>query len=227
MRKVFGINGSPRKNWNTAAMLRRALDGAETAGAATDMVHLYDLNFKGCGSCFVCKRKSSFKDGRCGLRDDLSPILEQAMECDVLLMASPIYLSDVTGVMRSFWERLIFMNLAYDANARSVCAKSISCGLIYTMNIQPNMVNQWGYAAMFESHVSIFKILNGAVEYVTACDTYQFDDYSRYHAPMFDAAHKKLVRDKIFPVDCEKAYRMGERLVEGLGPEAPEETEAS
>jgi hypothetical protein len=44
---------------------------------------------------------------------------------------------------------------------------------------------------------------------------------------MFDVAHKKLVRDKIFPMDCEKAYRMGERLVEGLGPEASEGTETS
>jgi multimeric flavodoxin WrbA len=203
-------------------MLRRALDGAEAAGAAAETVHLYDLNFKGCVSCFRCKRNSSFRDGRCGLADDLSPVLERVMECDVLLMGSPIYLSDVTGVMRCFWERLIFMNLAYDAEMRSVCPRPVSCGLIYTMNISSEMAEQWGYSALFESHARSFRILNGEVEYVTACDTYQFDDYAGYHAPMFDAAHKKHVRDSIFPLECDRAYRMGERLVMQLGSEEAE-----
>lgn len=58
MVKVLAINGSPRKNWNTDTLLQKALAGAKSVGAQTDAVHLYDLNFKGCTSCFACKRKN-------------------------------------------------------------------------------------------------------------------------------------------------------------------------
>ena len=50
---VLAINGSPRKNWYTATLLEQALAGAAETGAETELVHLYDLNFKGCTSCFA------------------------------------------------------------------------------------------------------------------------------------------------------------------------------
>ena len=52
---VIAINGSPRKNWNTATLLNKALEGASSQGATTELIHLYGLNFKGCVSCFACK----------------------------------------------------------------------------------------------------------------------------------------------------------------------------
>jgi multimeric flavodoxin WrbA len=45
--KVMAINGGPRKKWNTAILLGKALEGAESQGAVTELVHLYDLTFKG------------------------------------------------------------------------------------------------------------------------------------------------------------------------------------
>lgn len=52
--KALFINGSPRKNGNTAKLLQRAMEGARDAGAEVEMVNLYDhsLNYKGCMSCF-------------------------------------------------------------------------------------------------------------------------------------------------------------------------------
>ena len=57
--KALFINGSPRKNGNTAQLLKRAMDGAREAGAEVELVNLYDrsLNYKGCMSCFACKVK--------------------------------------------------------------------------------------------------------------------------------------------------------------------------
>ena len=56
MMKALFINGSPRKNGNTAKLLQRAMEGAEAAGAEVEWVNLYDrkLNIKGCMSCFAC-----------------------------------------------------------------------------------------------------------------------------------------------------------------------------
>ena len=67
---VMAINGSPRKKWNTATLLEHALAGAAAKGAQTEMIHLYDLNFKGCTSCFACKLKGGKSEGRCALKDE-------------------------------------------------------------------------------------------------------------------------------------------------------------
>ena len=63
MTKALFINGSPRKNGNTAQLLKRAMDGAREAGAEVELVNLYDrsLNYKGCMSCFACKIKGARK----------------------------------------------------------------------------------------------------------------------------------------------------------------------
>jgi len=45
--KVLAINGSPRKKWNTATLLEKALEGAASLSADTELVHLYDLDYKG------------------------------------------------------------------------------------------------------------------------------------------------------------------------------------
>jgi len=47
------IHGSPRKKANTATWLRKAIEGAESAGAKTELIHLYDLQYTGCVSCVL------------------------------------------------------------------------------------------------------------------------------------------------------------------------------
>ena len=62
---IMAFNGSPRKDWNTANLLNKALEGAASKGATTELIHLYDLNYKGCISCFACKTKNGKSYGRC------------------------------------------------------------------------------------------------------------------------------------------------------------------
>ncbi|MDR1109927.1 MAG: flavodoxin family protein [Deltaproteobacteria bacterium] len=214
--RVVGINGGPRKNWNTARLLEEALCGSASQGAATELVHLYDLDFKGCRSCFHCKTRENYLNGRCAQRDGLSPVLELLAGSTALVMGSPIYLADVTGALRSFIERFVFINLAYDQASPSVLEKGPSVGLIYTMNIPRESLGPFGYSVLFKSHLDFFSRLNGpTIEQLASCDTLQFDDYSRFHAPMFDEAHKREVRERRFPEDLAQAFGMGVRLAAG------------
>ena len=210
--KAIAINGSPRKNWNTATLLKKALEGAESAGAETEMVHLYDLDFKGCTSCFFCKRKNSGFTGQCAMKDDLTPVLERAMASDVILFGSPIYIGYVTGEMKSFMERLLFMNLSYDSPSRTNFKGRISTGFIYTMGIPHDAIDKSGYQFIFDTNKNIMHRLNGDSEYIISADNYQFDDYSKYFASNFDEKHKAAVKAEIFPEDCRKAFEMGARL---------------
>lgn len=211
--KAIAINGSPRKDWNTVTLLKKSLEGAASAGADTELFHLYDLDFKGCCSCFACKRKTSRLNGNCAIKDDLTEILERVIASDILLLGSPIYLGNITGEMKSFIERLIFANLSYDSADRSNFAGKIQTGFIYTMGLPHKMVEPSGYSYIFESNKSYLKLLNGHSEYIISADNYQFDDYSKYTASNFDEGHKADVRKEKFPVECQSAFEMGKKLV--------------
>ncbi|KJR44449.1 iron-sulfur flavoprotein [Desulfosporosinus sp. I2] len=212
MVKVLSINGGPRKNWNTDTLLQKALDGAKSVGAKTEAVHLYDLNYKGCTSCFACKRKNSKFVGHCAMQDDLSGVLEKVLESDVLFLGSPIYFGNVTGLMRSFLERLLFSNLSYNEGHRSVYPGKLSSGFIYTMNVPEEFLQRVNYEALFEQTKNSLQLLNGTSEFMISADTYQFDDYSKYEASMFNEKHKSQIKAEQFPLDCQKAFDMGARL---------------
>ena len=83
--KVLAINGSARKQWNTATLLNKALEGAASKGAQTELSHLYDLNFKGCTSCYECKLKNGPSFGR-ALKDELSVVLGKIEAADALIL---------------------------------------------------------------------------------------------------------------------------------------------
>jgi multimeric flavodoxin WrbA len=111
--KVIAINGSPRKKWNTSTLLEKALEGAASQGAETELIHLYDLDYKGCTSCFACKLKDGKSYGKCAMHDGLTKVLEMFVDVKAFILGSPIYFGTVTGEMRSFMERLLFPYLVY------------------------------------------------------------------------------------------------------------------
>ena len=210
--KVIAVNGSPRKNWNTAKLLQKALQGAESKGARTELIHLYDLNFKGCSSCFACKRKNSKWNGLCAMKDDLTEVLKKVLECNILLLGSPIYFGNITGEMRSFLERFLFPNLSYNAGQRSLFQGNITSGFIYTMNVTEDQAKLLHYESVFQQCASLLRLFNGASEILLSYDTYQFKDYSLYEASKFDETHKAKMKTEQFPKDSQKAFELGVKL---------------
>ena len=82
-------------------MAKRFCDTAEKLGAKVQTFVLNELHYRGCQACMGCKTKSD----KCVLQDDLTPVLESVREGDVLVMVSPVYLWDVSSLLRSFIER--------------------------------------------------------------------------------------------------------------------------
>jgi multimeric flavodoxin WrbA len=209
--KVIAFNGSPRKKWNTATLLEKALEGAASQGAETELIHLYDLNFKGCKSCFACKTKGGKSYGRCATKDDLTPILKRVEEANSIILGSPIYFGTASGEMRSFMERLMFPYLTYTHPPQSLFPKKIKTGFIYTMNATPERMKELG----FDQYIGLERLLQmlfGASESLFSFDTCQFEDYSKVVADLFDPEKKAKRREEIFPKDCEKAFEMGARF---------------
>lgn len=216
--KALFVNGSPRKNWNTHKMLASAMQGAQDAGAECELVHLYDIAFKGCVSCFACKVKNNKTGGLCAYRDDLRPVLEKAVASDVIVMGAPIYFSFPTGMLRSFMERLLFPIMTYSrdeaGNTIKLLDKKFYTATILTMNCPEGLAGQIGYPAIIEANSFGLKHVLGYTETLCAYDTYQFTDYSRYEANAFDAEAKKKHQEEHFSIDLQNAYDLGKRLVE-------------
>lgn len=222
--KAVLINGSPRKNWNTHKLLMEAERGAIEVGAVTETIHLYDLDYKGCVSCFACKLKESKTNGVCAIRDDLRPVLESIVDADVLIIGSPIYYGNLTAETLAFIERLLFPIMQYEIGEtgkpiRSL-PKSIKSGLILTMNASEEYW-QAGYNQRFLEFGGQLRWVLAEEEtslsgddfpIVYSSSTYQFSDYDKYRVTMFDPVERAEQREKQFPIDLKNAYELGRNL---------------
>ena len=209
---VLAICGAANKTRNTATMLKSAFDGATSVpGATGEIVYLYDLAFRGCIGCHSCKLLDESKFARCAMKDDLTPVLEKAIDADVLLIGAPMYFGDITGETRSFLERYLFPGLTYEKERRHTYPKYTKTGWVFTMNA-PGEV----YADFFAGLNKVMEMFIGDSEHVIACHTQQFEDYSKYAATMFDVDMIKKRHIEQFPKDVEAAFEMGKRLAKSV-----------
>lgn len=208
MKKVIMLNASPRKSWNTYKMCESFAKGVNESGADAEIINLYDIDFKGCRSCFACKLKGSKSFGKCGYPDGLTPVLDKISQADGVVLASPIYFGDVTGVARSLIERLFFPFFEYKAGYPSIAPKKLKTAVIYTMNVNEDMANEM-YSDLFNKVEGFMEIAFSKPERICAFDTYQFTDYDKYVCEVFDKNHKLKQKEEQLPKDLEKAYQAG------------------
>ena len=213
--KVYAINGSPRKNNNTATLLKKALDGvkASTPNAETEIINLYDLKYTGCKSCFACKLIDGKSYGKCAVRDDLYEVFEKLSKADGIIFGSPVYFGDITGQLRSFLERLLFPYLVYDNNYTSIAPKKMATAFIYTMNVPEERMKEFGYLQTFNAPESYVERIFTKPLVMYSNDTYQFSDYSKYKVECFSEELKKKHKEEQFPIDLENAFAIGKKLL--------------
>ncbi|HET6421225.1 MAG TPA: flavodoxin family protein [Geobacteraceae bacterium] len=211
---VLAINGSPRKKWNTATLLEKALEGAASTGAETELIHLYDLDFKGCTSCFACKLKGGKNYGKCAMDDELSPVLEALSDANAFVLGSPIYFGTVTGEMRSFMERLLFPYLTYTRPPGSLFERKIPTAFIYTMNVSQELMNEFHYNVHIGLNENLLRRTFGQAESLCSFETLQFEDYDKVVFSYFDPEERRERHKTVFPEDCRKAFELGARLVD-------------
>jgi multimeric flavodoxin WrbA len=207
---VVAFNGSPRKNSTTATLLKKALQGATSRGADTELVHLNDLSMKGCQACFSCKKRGGRSYGTCAQRDDMTPLYEKIERADALFFGSPIYFGAITAPAKAFVERL-YPYLNY-RDLSSNLPRKTRTGLIFTLGANDQEM------ALFDQHIRFvkiaFRMLFGSAETLVSTDTFHVKDYSKIVADYLETlVDRKLAhRQEQFPKDCDKAFEMGARF---------------
>jgi len=214
MKTIYAINGSPRKNKNTAKLLQSALDGVHAAaeGAQTEMIHLYDYEYQPCISCFACKRLGGKSYGQCAVKDDLKPLFEKLAQADGIIFGSPIYFASISAKLRGFLERFLFQYFVYDAEYSSLAPKKMPVAFIYTMNVSETAMRDLKYPEQFRYMELFTEKMFTRPKVLYSCDTYQFDDYSKYKMECFSEPAKAEHRDKQFPIDLHNAFALGSEL---------------
>lgn len=101
--KIIAINGSPKgKSSNTDILVKEFCKGAEEAGAAVEHVYLIEKEIKNCHGCFNCWTKTP---GKCIINDDMKEIRKKLLNKDIIIFATPLYVDNVTGIMKTFIDR--------------------------------------------------------------------------------------------------------------------------
>ncbi len=154
------------------------------------------------------------------MRDALRPVLEKADEADVVIVGSPIYFSYVTGELRSFLERFMFPHMTYmkdpdnPGQLKKVVKRKKAIGIVYTMNVPEQALDAYHYHDILDPQEATLCNIFGYAETLWVCNTYQYSDYSKYDCDLFNEPDKAAHRDTQFPIDCQKAFELGQRLVQ-------------
>ena len=109
--KVCIINGSPRRNGNTAELLKPFRERLLQLGAEIDDIFLKDYKVRPCLGCYACQNVSG--EYGCVQKDDAEAVWMRAGEADLLVLATPIYSWYCTAEMKALMDRHYGLNKYY------------------------------------------------------------------------------------------------------------------
>jgi multimeric flavodoxin WrbA len=162
--KVLGINASARKYGNTAKMLYIAMKAARDYGAETEVIHLYDYQLQPCMACYSDNLYECYYPKSCtfiGRKDDFRLIADKILESGAIIIATPVYWFNVSGILKTLIDRLTALeNVIYhvgksllDGKVAGVIAAGEEAGgaqalswLAFTLNMMGIHIPAWATA---------------------------------------------------------------------------------
>ena len=103
MKKVLILSGSPRKGGNSDILCDEFLRGALDAGNQAEKIRVADKKIAMCTGCYFCAKNG----GRCAFNDDMADILQKIIDCDVLVLSSPVYFYSICAQLKAVIDRTV------------------------------------------------------------------------------------------------------------------------
>ena len=141
--KVLLINGSPRKEGNTATALAEVAKQLTKEGIESEIVWIGNKPIRGCAACGQCSAKGL---GRCVFDDDIcNQISEKFAEANALIVGSPVYYGQPNGALLSVIQRAFYSNGASisgkPAASIAVCRRGGATAAFESLNMPFQMMN--------------------------------------------------------------------------------------
>ena len=110
-KKIIALNGSGRKNGNSAAMLDAFIEGVTSVNHDIEIerIDLFDLDYKGCRGCHGCELKTRKGIG-CIQKDGATKLLKHMREADGIVFSTPIFFWELTAQLRALLESIVNKN---------------------------------------------------------------------------------------------------------------------
>lgn len=124
--KILAINGSHRgENGLTQILIEKLFLGAKREGASCETIVLSKKKINPCKGCRVCQTEKNYLKCVYDDKDDLKEIIDKIIESDVIIYATPIYVFNMSGLMKIFIERIMA------STADSAIKKLSKSGLLF------------------------------------------------------------------------------------------------
>lgn len=101
-KKILILSGSPRKDGNSDILCDEFARGAVEAGHAVEKIRVAEKNIGYCRGCYACRNT-----GVCAIKDDMADILQKMIDCDVMVLASPVYFYSIDAQLKAVIDRTV------------------------------------------------------------------------------------------------------------------------
>lgn len=103
MKKVLILSGSPRKGGNSDILCDEFAKGAIEAGNEVEKVRVTEKRIAPCTGCYYCRTHG----GECAFHDDMGELLQKIIDCDVLVLSSPVYFYSICAQLKAVIDRTV------------------------------------------------------------------------------------------------------------------------
>lgn len=101
-KKVLILSGSPRKNGNSDILCDEFARGAAEAGHEVEKIRIAEKRIGYCHACYACRGT-----GVCSIKDDMAEIMQKMIDCDVMVLASPVYFYSIDAQLKAVIDRSV------------------------------------------------------------------------------------------------------------------------
>lgn len=102
-KKVLILSGSPRKGGNSDILCGEFARGAQEAGHQVEMIRVAEKKIRPCSACYYCRDHG----GQCVHQDDMAQVLQQMIDADVIVLASPVYFYSIDAQLKAVIDRTV------------------------------------------------------------------------------------------------------------------------
>ncbi len=101
-KKVLILSGSPRKGGNSDLLCDEFVSGAKDAGHEVEKIRVQEKKIACCTACYACR-----DTGICAIKDDMADIIQKMIDCDVMVLASPVYFYSIDAQLKAVIDRSV------------------------------------------------------------------------------------------------------------------------
>lgn len=101
-KKILILSGSPRKGGNSDLLCDEFMRGAVEAGHTVEKIRVQEKQIAGCVACYACRNT-----GDCAIQDDMAEVMQKMIDCDVMVLASPVYFYSIDAQLKAVIDRSV------------------------------------------------------------------------------------------------------------------------